>query len=744
MYFYKYEHPLNFNFNSSIELKTEDLGSSVYKLEANSERWKESYSQAELDASSFSTEISKCKLELDKNELSFGFVKSLPSYAMGVSGTKWMFCFEHKNDFRYYGLGEKNNGFEKTGLRTKFWNTDVLFDFEHKVCENMPTDPMYVSIPYLIIKNGNEYIGILADNPFDVFMSMNAHERIRDGQIVSLDEYFMIGSTDGKPELYFIHGDSLAELTRKFQKLCGCHHRPPLWTLGHQQSRFGYECASDLAEIDRKFSRYKFPNDGLWLDIDYMDRWRVFSTDPELFTDPQKEFSELRKNGRHSVAILDPGVAYSEDCELYQEGRTNDYFCQTPEGEHYLGYAWPGATVFPDFSLPECREWWAEHTAELLKNTGLDALWLDMNDPATGTISLDEMLFNHGKNKHATYHNQYAWGMQKATYEGCLKYAPNKRPFLISRSGSHTTSRYSAIWTGDNFSNYFHLRESIPMCLNLSLSGIPFCGPDMLGHFGNQTEALAVDWYKAGFLFPFFRNHSAKIFIEREPWQFSEKAFEVMRSYINLRYKLLPYLYNLFIEHEEKGDPVIRPLFYEFADSDELQLDRVDDQFMIGKFIMQAPFVDEDCEERKVILPAGCRWFDVFSGEWLDGGQTLTVKKNYTLSPVFIREGALIPMLRNLPETGANPTELADIEMHSFAPADSVCKTTIKYVFDDGETFDYRRGIQSIENFTADFAAGTDILKSETESDHAGKLKFVHFHNKKFEVVEFYKGKQLF
>lgn len=729
MYFNKYDHPANFNFNLDFEFKVQELGEDVFKLTVNSERWPENFSQAELDENIFSHSPTQSSLTYTPPSLTLRneaqpLIESLPGLEFGVCGTKWMFCFAYNSNMKFYGLGEKNNGFEKTGIRTTFWNTDVFADFDRPRVNTGVTDPMYVSIPYLIIKQGNTYNGILLDNPFNVFVNIHAPEKIENMYEAAINDYFMLGSTDGRPTLYFMYGPSLPELCRKLQRLCGVHHRPPLWALGHHQCRWGYTSARDLEEIHNKYLDYNIPNDGLWLDIDYMEKFKVFTFDQAKFKDAKQEFGQLQSEGRHCVTILDPGVKIQKGYSIYDNGHKDDIFCHNREGGEYVGFVWPGATAFPDFSLPEGRSWWAGHTADFLARSGLDGFWLDMNDPSTGSAVLEEMLFNRGRLPHGSYHNQYALGMQRATYEGFLRHDPEKRPFLVSRSGFISSSRYSAIWTGDNIANYHHLRQSIPMCLNLSLSGIPFCGPDVPGFDGDPSPDLARDWYKAGFLFPFFRNHSNKKAAKKEPWSFDKKTTSVIRRFIRLRYKLIPYLYQIFIEHESQGDPILRTLFYEFEEQNDLPLSEIEDQFMIGPAIMQAPFLHAENQERQVVLPQGGQWFNPWTGEWFEGGQVINVRRESDTTPVFIRENAAIPALRQIPRTGLDPAILKDIELNVFSPSANGKPPNYEYIVDDGLTFGYRKGESTVVRFSFELDSGEAKVQSETMKKEAGAVKY--------------------
>ena len=142
------------------------------------------------------------------------------------------------------------------------------------------------------------------------------------------------------------------ELTRKLQRLSGTTPRPPLWALGHQQCRWGYRNYQDLDDLDQKFNEHGIPCDGLWLDIDYMKGFRVFTFDSNHFSDPKKQINALNKRGRHIVPIIDPGVKIDPEYDIYKRGLNANAYCLNPEGTPYVGFVWPGATAFPDFSLP--------------------------------------------------------------------------------------------------------------------------------------------------------------------------------------------------------------------------------------------------------------------------------------------------------------------------------------------------------------------------------------------------------
>jgi alpha-glucosidase len=650
------------------------------------------------------------------------FLATLPGAAFGVCGKAWLFQFRLRPDMRFYGMGEKQTPFEKGGRAHRFWNTDVWDDHGSLRVRDSAYDPDYISVPWVIVKRGNTYAGLLVDNAHASVISIAPSPNVANQMKAAEDTYpnFYLGAEDGEPSLWILFGPSLPELLAKFQRLTGPMPLPPLWALGHHQCRWGYRSPGDLHALADGFDRHRFPNDGLWLDIDYMRGYRVFTFDPEHYPDPAADLEGLRKRGYRVVPILDPGVKQEPGFAVYDEGKRLDVFCRNEAGKDFTGLVWPGYTVFPDFSLERARAWWADHVAGLVAR-GADGAWLDMNDPSTGQVDCQGMLFDGGRAPHHAFHNQYASLMAEASFRGFLQARPDTRPFLLSRSGFTGDQKFTAHWTGDNWSNYHHLHMAIGKCLNLSMSGMAMVGPDVPGFGGDASEELFVDWYKAGFLLPFFRNHCMREMRDQEPWAFSAGALDIARRHIRLRYKLLPYLYNLFIAHAERGEAVMRPLFHDFRDSRRLPLEHVNDQFLVGPSIMQAPFTVEGQAEREVILPAA-RWWRADEPAWVEGPSRLEARKRKASTPIFLKEGALLPMLRGIPES--NRKDLLDVELLVVLSRGSGSRAEARYACDDGETFAYRRGIRSACAVSAWADGDRLVLRILPESEAFGKVRF--------------------
>lgn len=735
MYFTKVPHPANFAYSRAYDAKkgTVRVGDralnarvrafvgDVYHLELSAaELWTENLNLAPLNEPEPLSDLGRLHLsrgfeiELLDDE-GCPVLHSKAGEAFGLMGQASIFLFEIPQGARFFGMGEKTFGrLELSGIRTKFWNTDVWADFHWKQWEEHTSDPYYLSVPYVVMQVGSIFVGILYENPCAPFIETGAGTTIPTEH--AEPKNLVIGALDGLPSLWIIYGPSLAEVTSKMARLVGTTPVPPLWALGYHQSRWGYGGESDLTILDKEFAARGIPCDGLWLDIDYMDGYRVFTFAKKRFPrGAERSALRMAKRSRQVIPILDPGVKQEKGYAVYDDGTRRKVFCQNPQGLPFVGMVWPGRTVFPDFSMPKARDWWAGYVAEF-RELGFTGCWVDMNDPATGAVDPQDMLFRDGTIPHLFFHNQYALGMQMASFDGFLKARPDQRPFILSRSGWIGTSRYAAVWTGDNVSNRFYLRSCIPTTLNLALSGIPFNGPDVGGFGGDTTESLMIDWVKCCFLFPFMRNHSVFGCREQEPWRFSKRAERIIGRYIRLRYKLLPYLYNLFIEQEETGHPAIRPILYHYADKKAIH-----DQFLVGRDLLQAPFLEEAHERRTIVLPGASPWFSLESGDWLKAGTT-AAGAELASTPLFVRHGAILPTLPG--ERTTNEKDLSEVEFHIFLQKG---KASVVYRWDDGETYGYRRGERSSVLVEAEArGAAIDVRVRECD-DGFGPLRYTVF-----------------
>lgn len=603
---------------------------------------------------------------------------------MGWDGGQVRCWKEMPENEHYFGFGEKAGPLDKRDQALTMWNTDNVYHYT-------PTDPLYGSIPFFMaLRDGRSY-GIFLNNTYRSSFDMGKES----------SSYYSFGAERGPLEYYFIYGPEPKKVLFHYTELTGRPFLPPLWSLGYHQCRWSYYPESRVKEVASELRKRRIPCDAVWLDIDHMNGFRVFTWDQEKFADPKRMIEELSRSGFKTVVIVDPGVKVERGYYVYEDGLSRGYFVRLPSGELFTGDVWPGACHFPDFSNSKVREWWGSLFKELLE-IGVAGIWLDMNEPAVfpnKTIRLDAVHDADGRlTDHREIHNVYGFLMAKATYEGLLKHQPDKRPFILTRSFFAGIQRYAAVWTGDNESSWEHLRLSIPMCLNMGISGVPFVGVDIGGFRRSPSSELFARWIQLGVFYPFCRNHTMTGTPDQEPWAFGDEVESISRRYIELRYKLLPYIYNCFYQAFRTGVPVMRAMFIDFPDDPNIFSGTMDGyiterQFMVGDWLLVAPIVYEGARSRIVYLPKG-EWFNFWTNEKYSGELPIVVEAPLDVCPIFVRGGAIIPMRDVVQYSNEKPIDPLVLNIY---PSGS---SRVEYYEDDGVSFNYAEGEYLIVEFT--------------------------------------------
>ncbi|AQQ08836.1 Alpha-xylosidase [Sedimentisphaera cyanobacteriorum] len=591
-----------------------------------------------------------------------------------TNGRKYVY-FDTPAEDDFYGIGEAQGGLKRNGYRIVFYNRD---NYNYRI-----PDKMYQSHPWVmgVRPDGTAY-GIIFDTTWKSEIDLRA------GILFSVP-----GDALDFP-VYTLEAKNPSRLLEMLGEITGKIDMPPRWAIGYQQCRYSYYPDSRVREIAREFRQRQIPCDVIWLDIHYMDGYRIFTFDPERFPNPKGLNDYLHTKGFKNVWMIDPAPKYEEGYSVYDSGSEIDAWVKTKDGEDYIGKVWPGKTVFPDYTIPRVRKWWADHYQDFL-DQGVDGVWNDMNEPAVfeakgHTMPPDNIHRGGGKlkpGKHIQYHNVYGYLMIKATREGMLQYAPNKRPFVLSRANFLGGQRFGATWTGDNGSTWAHLEQSIPMSLNLSLSGQPFNGPDIGGFVGDATPQLYAHWISAGAYFPFSRSHTANGTKNHEPWSFGEETEKASRRALNKRYRLMPYLYTLFWHSHKNGSAVMKPVF--FADPDDKSLRAEDQVFMLGDNLIVIPKWAED-----VNLPEGVfRDLEIGDNEKWDKYQCKLLQKGGSIIPVGEK-------VQSTEELGAvNPITLSIV-------LDENGKASGRLYEDSGKGYEFKEGEFVVSNFKAERTDG--------------------------------------
>lgn len=611
-------------------------------------------------------------------ELWAGGRKVFANLAVVFSADAFSIVNEMPPGERYFGFGVKAGRFDRRGARLLMKNRDP-YTF------NRSTEPLYLSIPFFVASRRDVSYGFFLDSPRETSFDLRSNAmtiRSRGGNLSQVT-------------YYLIPGPSPADVLRRYTELTGRTPLPPLWALGYHQSRWSYETEAEVLEVAREFRRRRIPCDAIHLDIHYMDGYRCFTWNPRDFPNPERLIEELRAIGMRAVAVIDPGIKVDPGFSVYADGVQNDRFVRRKDGSLFEGYVWPGKCVFPDFTKPEVRDWWAGLHQTLLEK-GVAGIWNDMNEPTYDLfapsfpsqldllgnilqpvlqrwlpVKTDDVVF-HDAGRQTPFgdaHNAYALLQARATNQAFELFARGKRPFVLTRSGFAGIQRHAAVWTADSISTWDQLRLSVEMLLNLGLSGVPFVGADIGGFaplaprrpfVARCSPELYARWLQVGTFYPFFRTHSAKQSRRREPWRFGDTVERIARRYIELRYRLLPYLYSLFWEHTQNGMPVMRAMFLHHPADENCYRG---DQFLFGPSLLVAPVCQKGATGREVYLPEG-DWYDFWTGEMRRGGGSFFAAAPLEKMPLFVKAGAIVPTWPVMNFVGEKPIERVTLEVY--------------------------------------------------------------------------------
>ena len=606
---------------------------------------------------------------LDKPTMDITPVMDFPGW--DISPSNGSLSKTLSESMRVFGLGETVRGMNKRGWIYISNNTDDPNHDEDK-------RSLYASQNFILLASPEEeeVEGIFIDDPGTVRFDIGYTELNR----------LIICSESGNADIYRFTADSADEIVRQFRAITGQSYIPPKWAFGFGQSRWGYKTEEDIRTVYERYRDASVPLDSIYLDIDYMERYKDFTVNTESFPHFSDFVEEMRKSHVHLVPIIDAGVKMEEGYETYEEGCEKDYFVKKENGERLVAAVWPGRVHFPDFFKPEVQNWFG-HKYQFLLEQGIDGFWNDMNEPAIfytedrlkevfeeiekyknenldiqsyfaftnlvstlGNNPADYRRFYHeheGQSiRHDKVHNLFGFYMTKAAGEALRKMEPNKRILLFSRSSYIGMHRYGGVWTGDNKSWWSHLLLSLQQMPALNMCGFLYSGSDIGGFGADCTEDLMARWLSLAILTPLYRNHACAGTRLQELYQFQN--LESFRKIIELRYALIPYIYSEFMKAAVKNEMYFRPL--SFIWSKDSRAYEVEDQIVVGESIMLAPVVEQNHNGRTVYLPESMKllrfkaWND-YTEEILPAG-THYVECRLFETILFLRKGHVLPLIK--------------------------------------------------------------------------------------------------
>ena len=543
-----------------------------------------------------------------------------------------------------------------------------------------------------------------------------------DAGYTDIDE-LCITMEDGDYKLYLIEGASYPDVVKEFRELIGRSYIAPRWAFGYGQSRWSYNTADEVREVAAEYKKRNIPIDSIYLDIDYMERYKDFTINRDTFADFEDLVKEMKEQKIHLVPIIDGGVKKEDGYDVYEEGKEKGYFCKDEDGEDFVIGVWPGKCCFPDMLNDEAREWFGDKY-RILIDKGIDGFWNDMNEPAIfysekrlkkvfdkmeeyktanldvntffemtdliGTISNnpeDYASFYHNyKGKrycHDKVHNLFGYYMTRSAAEAFERYVPEKRILLFSRASYIGMHRSGGIWQGDNMAWWSHLKMNVKMMPSLNMCGFLYTGADVGGFGADTTEDLVLRWIEFAVFTPLLRNHSARGTRRQEVYRFSH--VQDFADVIGVRYQILPYIYSEYMKAALRNTMMFSPLSFIYGE--DALAGQVEDQLLIGENIMIAPVCEQNASGRVVYFPERMKQLIFRKGTVAEG---IVYEKGFAYVDmpmgsvnIFLREGYLFPVAKG--GKCVEDVDFEDLTLYSFGEEIK----PYEYYLDDGETKDF-------------------------------------------------------
>jgi len=543
-------------------------------------------------------------------------------------------------------------------------------------------------------------------------------------------------------DYYFIHGDSLDQVISGYREITGKAPMMPKWAMGFWQCRERYKSQDDLLSVVKEFRKRQIPLDNIVQDWFYWpeDKWGDHNFDPERFPDPAGMVKELHEelNSRIMISVWPKFYVGTEN---YEQFREKGWLYMRNVEKQQKDWVGPGyiSTFYDPYSKEASDLFW-KLIDEKLFSKGFDAWWLDATEPDIhSNLSMTEQLLRIGPTALGTsarYRNTYSLANAKGVYEGQRKSKPNQRVFILTRSAYAGQQRYSAAtWSGDVATRWYDLKAQISAGLNFCLSGIPYWTMDIGGfavepRFERNVKDADLDewrelntrWFQFGTFCPLFRVHGQ--FPYREMFNIApddHPAYQTMLDYDKLRYRLMPYIYSLAGMVTHNDYTIMRALIMDFSQDKKVR--NIGDQFMFGPALLINPITEYKARSRQVYLPAGTGWYDLKSGRYFEGGQTIQADAPYTDIPIFVKEGSIIPFGPDIQYTTEKPAD--PIHLFVYTGADGA----FTLYEDENVNYNYEKGAFSMIQLTYNEATQSLIIGAY-QGEFPGMLK-----ERKFEIV---------
>lgn len=550
------------------------------------------------------------------------------------------------------------------------------------------------------------------------------------------------GEMQNEINYYFVYGDNMDEVVSGYRTLTGKSPIMPKWAMGYWQSREKYNTKEEVLSTLKEFRKRRIPIDNIVIDWLHwkQDAWGSHEFDPERFPDPKGMVHSIHSmNGRVMISVW---PKFYVTTEHYKEFDEKGWMYRQAVKDSIRDWVGPGYLgSFYDAYDADARKLFWKQIQDHYYPLGIDAWWMDASEPnvrdCTDIQYRKDLSGPTALGPSAKFFNTYALMNAEAIYDGQRGIEPDKRVFLLTRSGFAGLQRYStATWSGDIATRWEDMKAQISAGLNFAVSGIPywtmdiggFCvenryvaGQQELNRTGRENadykewRELNARWYQFGAFCPLFRAHGQYPF--REVWNIAPEGHPCYNSivyYTKLRYNMMPYIYSLAGMTHFNDYTIMRPLVMDFTA--DASVNDVGDQFMFGPALMVAPVYEYGARTREMYFPAGCGWYDFYTGTYVEGGRKLTVAAPYERIPLYVRAGAIIPFGPDMQYSDEKQAE--EITLFVYAGQDGA----FTLYEDEGVNYNYEKGKYAAIPLVYNDAEGTLTIGDRT-GEYSGMLE---------------------
>ena len=656
----------------------DEFSSDVMSLEVKAQPWPSAPSQMERYFAPSLPPVSLTVRKPGSNPiLQMSGWEMAPHTVSGEKTFRVGATFQAPADEHYYGLGQNQEGVLDYRGRT----IDCKHFYDAPAGET-------VCVPFMVTNKG---YGIVWDNPSDTVVSAGVHD------------HTTWKSNVGERVSYFvITGATLDDLYAGYRKITGATPLPPKAAFGYIQSKARYETQQQVLDVADGYRSRGYPLDVMVVDWFYWTRMGQLDVDASAFPDPKEMNRKLHEQGVHSIISVWP--RFEKESRYFDFLAAKGWLLKDKDGKPVDGLPERSdrAGALIDSTNSQARAWYWERIRDNIASEGFDWFWLDETEP---DLVPDGYFYSIGSGDR--YHNVFPLLHTQGVAEGSRRDRPNKRNLILARAAYLGSQRYGSLfWSSDINPTWEALKRQIPTGLNFTASGLAYWGNDIggwqwlpqahtpertplldpsdardvVGHNDDYPELLAR-WYEYATFTPTMRAHGMRK--STEVWSYGKQAEAVISKYLRLRYTLMPYIYSLGKQTYDTGAPFMRALFMDFPNDPNVS--NMGDEYMFGPAFLVAPLTQQGRESRQVYLPAGRDWYNYWTNERLEGGQTITVAAPIGTIPLFVSAGSIIPMGSDIQNTSASQA-LKEIRVYPGRDSDFTLYD------DDGVSYDYEKG----------------------------------------------------